>query len=239
MIRLDPWDHLRGGDIELGLASIREAHAHDRSASRIMELGVAYLWAGQYAAAWEHFQDAMLTYHQSMARFYGMAGVAQWCLNQPRTALEWWRIGMGADYADGAGGGRLPLLLYAASVLRPETSSRKEAEHLLRAKAEDPRVANWPGPLGKFVLGKINARTLEELSVDTKDGVIRPEYKWLISFYRGVADLDLKHLERADFGTLTRGMADTSRPEWSKRRDFLHLVWHEEFFIARHEASQT
>jgi hypothetical protein len=130
-------------------------------------------------------------------------------------------------------------LLYVGSVLRPETFSRKEAEHLLKARIDDLRVANWPGPLGKFVLGKIDAGTIEELSIDTKNGVIRPEYKWLIGFYRRILELDLRQLESADFGTLTRGMVDTSGPEWSERKDFLHLIWHEEFFIARHEASLT
>jgi hypothetical protein len=34
-------------------------------------------------------------------------------------------------------------------------------------------------------------------------------------------------------------MADTSGPEWAEERNFLGLLWSEEFFVARHEASVT
>ena len=75
----------------------------DPDASSIMELGVAYLWLKDYAAAWHHFHSANHRQPLYAANFYGMAGVAKWCMNEPNDAVSQWAMGIRCKYADAAG----------------------------------------------------------------------------------------------------------------------------------------
>lgn len=231
-----PWDYLRKGETKSGLATLREAYPRDASASQITELGTAYLWSHHYDEAWEHFQHAMLTYRFTTAGFFGRAGVAKWCLGESQMAVEWWEQGMGSQYVDAAGGIRLPLLLYVASILQPNAFPRKEAIRLLKAETNNPRTQNWPGPLGLFVLGEIDNKQLIELAAKRKGGVVPRDRTWLIDFYRSFREVDSGYLNHVEFRKLARELVDLSKPHWTDERDFLHLIWNDEFFIARHQA---
>ena len=216
---------------------MREDYARERTPSHIMRLGIAYLWTGKCEAAWEHFQHAIKTFPLDISSFYGMAGVAKWCMDEPVIATEQWVAGLHSGYADGGVGTHLPLLLLCASILRPGIYARREAEQILAQKIEDARVKYWPGPLAMFVLNLINESTLEERSLQGKDQKTPPSAKWLIAFYKRVLELERGDLNLETFKGLMQRMADTSGPEWSNERTFLYLLWNEEFFIARHEAS--
>jgi tetratricopeptide (TPR) repeat protein len=115
---LGPWQLLRYGDAERGLALLREAYMRQRSSSHIMELGVAYLWTGDYASASAHFRSAIEEFPRHASSFYGMSGVSHWCLGESNAAVADWLTGLKAQYSETAGLGiRLPLLLFSASIL--------------------------------------------------------------------------------------------------------------------------
>src|SRR5690349_2826142 len=103
-----PWNLIRRGDQELAIGKLREAYSHNPSPSRTMELGVAFLWVEDYRSAWEHFDFANRQQPKHSAAFYGMSGVAKWCLNERREAVSQWRAGLGCAYADAAGGVESP-----------------------------------------------------------------------------------------------------------------------------------
>ncbi|HSZ62833.1 MAG TPA: hypothetical protein VK828_13605 [Terriglobales bacterium] len=216
---------------------MREGYARDPSASHIMRLGVGYLWTEKYQAAWEHFQYAMQRDPFTTARFFGMAGAAKWCVEEPDAAVRFWESGLDSQFADGAGGVHLPLLLWVASILRPNVFSRSDANQLLERKVKDPRVKNWPGALAQFALHQIDEKTLEERSTQGNSRETAPSRDWLIAFYRRVLDLYRGDLNPKEFKGLMQRMTDTSAPRWSEERSLLSLLWNEEFFIARHEAS--
>ncbi len=100
-----PWTLLRAGENEQrrGLLQIQAAHARERSGSTIRELGVAYLWLYQHQQAWEHFREAIEKFPQKGDAFYGMAGVAKWCLGKANEAVSEWRAGLDAKYARASG----------------------------------------------------------------------------------------------------------------------------------------
>ncbi|MGA9129550.1 MAG: hypothetical protein WB425_15550 [Terracidiphilus sp.] len=231
------WDLVRRGDVEQGVALMRENYGRDPSPSYIMELGVGYLWTEKYKAAWEHFQYAMQRHPLTTDVFYGMSGAARWCIGEPDAAVSSWKTGLDAQFADAAGGVHLPLLLWVASVLRPNVLSSREAIVLLEKRVKDPRVKNWPGALAQFVLNIIDEKTLEERSIERINRIISPRRKWMIAFYKCVVELERSDLSREEFNVLMGEMSDTSISEWSQERNFLSLLWNEEFFIARHEAS--
>lgn len=231
------WDHLRAGNAEQGLLILREAYARRRSPSHTMELGVAYLWIENYRAALEHFDNAISTDRNPADIFFGMAGAAEWCMDNPTAAINHWVAGLNAKFVDLAGGIHLPLLLFIASILTPAMFSKKRAEQILMDKLSNPQIKNWPGPLARFVLGFEDEANLRQLWL-AKNGVrVLPHRKRVTEFYKRILELDRGDLDRAGFRDLMRDIANTSQEEWREESDFLYFLWCEEFFVARHEAS--
>jgi tetratricopeptide (TPR) repeat protein len=228
-----PWDHIRYGNAERGLELLRENYARKASASHIMELGVAYLWVGDYERAGEHFRHAIQTHPRTLASFHGMAGVAGWCRNKPDEAVTYWRAGLNAQFADSAGGLHIPLLLWVASVLVPSILRKKEAEEILKQRVRDAEVDRWPGPLAQFVLGRVDEESLRGLSRG-KTEINTQRRRWLSGFYRGLVDVERGNLGALELKELLQQVSDSSQPEWSNEQQFLSLPWSEEFFIARH-----
>jgi lipoprotein NlpI len=228
-----PWVLLRRGNAEEAILQIQDAYSRQPNPSNIMELGVAYLWLGNYQAAWEHFYDVLQTYPRSMSVFYGMCGAAKWCMDEPDKAVSQWRAGLNAQYADAGGAGvRLPLLLYFGSVVNSSVFSRTEAEGLLAEKASDPRAQNWLGPLAGFVTGRIDENELQKRctggnEADTRSGL------WLADFYAGVVEMGRGNV--AGFKEAMRKILDTTVGQTSDEKFFLSCLWQPEFFLARHE----
>jgi tetratricopeptide (TPR) repeat protein len=232
----NPWNLLRYGDAEAGLAVIREACARQSTASHIMELGIAYLWTGDYQSAFTHFNEAIHQYPRSMSGFYGMAGAAQWCMGQYSGAVDGWNRGLKAEYADAAGLGiQLPLLLFLASRLDPEVFPKKKAEGMLVEKAKDLRAGHWPGSLARFVLGQSSSEDALD-SIPEGGSFGKKLGLWWIQFYGHLLELDAGILTSVEFAQLMKGLTDTSQPLFSDQDDFLSVLWSEEFFIARHIA---
>lgn len=232
----NPWDHLRQKSAEPGLAILRERYKREPSGSHIVELGVAYLWVGDYQEAEQHFRYAIKTHPTPGDIFYGMAGAAKWCTDEPGAAVRHWHAGLDSPYAVGGVGIHLPLLLFLASILRPGVYPQEDAARVLLKRIEDPRVKYWPGPLAKFVLGLGDEKTLSGLCTGANE-LDTLHRKWLAQFYKAVLECDRGTLTPTEFKTRMQETADTSRSEWSEEGNFLSLLWSEEFFIARYEAS--
>ena len=238
MTEISPWILLRAGNRDEGLRRLREDFVEKQSASNTMRLGVAYLWMGDFEAAFAHFDavNQRKPYHTDA--FYGMAGVAKWCLNVKEEAVALWKAGLKCAYADAAGGVRLPLLLCVASVLSPKSFPRTEAEKLLRARTGGGRI--WPGPLGNYVLGHLDEAGLIGRCVN-RDG---SEYflgRWQADFYFGLRAYDRGDVTR--FQELMRKVVVIDDDDFdmeNHRARFVRKFWHAEFFIATdlaHEAS--
>lgn len=235
MSNVSHWGLLRCGQAEQALAKLREAWTQNPIPSHIMGLGVVYLWLEDYRAAAEHFQRAIETHGVSIAKFYGMRGVAEWCNNEPDKAIGCWQAGLDAQYADGAGGIDIPLLLFVASVLQPEAFAKKRAEAILTKRVQDPRVKNWPGPIAKFALGLIDQPILRQMCTGINDLNTLNQH-WQASFYEAVLDFERGKLKPLQFKQAMKTVADTSVAERVEQRAFLSLLWSEEFFIARYVA---
>ncbi len=85
---------------------MREAFEEEQSPSNTMRLGVAFLWTGDFEAAFAHFDAANQRQPHRSAHFYEMAGVAKWCLGVKQEAVAHWQAGLKCAYADAAGGVR-------------------------------------------------------------------------------------------------------------------------------------
>lgn len=233
MATATPWQLLRHGENEEALRRMREAYAHDQGPSYVMDLGVAYLWLGRYDAAWEHFNGANRKEPKRYDVYYGMAGAAKWCLDERDVAIRQWQVGCDCEYADGAGGVGAPLHLFIASLLAPELFARSDAEKLLTVRADDPRVECWPGPIAEFILRRIDENGFRRkcAGVNERDTFMR---HWLADFYLGVLELSRGNVQR--FREAARKASLTSADDFDRtKKQYLGKLWHEEFFIARHE----
>lgn len=232
---VDTWHVMRKGLTNEALDRMRANCSQDASASCINELGVAYLWLHDYQRAWEHFRAANQREPLHAADYYGMAGVAKWCINRPDEAVQQWFDGLACDYADAAGGAKLPLLLFFASAVEPLVLPRSEAERILKGRADDPRVEYWPGPLVEFVLQRIDEGRLRALCFDERYEDETMLHHWSADFYVGVTERTRGNLDKfcqrmQKTGTMSWDDFDACEPL------FLSKLWSEEFFLARHEA---
>jgi lipoprotein NlpI len=230
------WDVLRAGDTEQALHKMREAYQKKPTASNAMELGVGYLWVGDYDAAWRHFDGFNRTYPNQLSVTYGMAGVAKWCLNEPEAAVEEWNAGLQCEFADAAGGIKLPLLLYFVSVAKPTVFLRSEAETLVNSRANEARAEMWPGPLAKYVLGWIDQdRLRSECWYKTEATLLMRRF--LADFY--VAVLKSSSGNWASFVEMAQIATSLSWSDFDiNKRVFFSMIWQEEFFLARHESQR-
>lgn len=229
---VDPWQSIRAGNVSDGLVRLRRSCDGEPSPSHIMELGAAYLWIKKYEMAWELFAKSIQDYPNSMSSFYGMAGVAAWCLGRVREAVQQWRDGLQAKYKDTDGlGVRIPLLLFTASRLEVDSFDGRVALGLLADKARDARIKSWPGPIVLWVLGMSSESELSARIVG-QDLVESYDRRWIVSFYRALASRSPG--QDATFERAMRELTDTSVEPWTNHDFFLARMWSEEFFLARH-----
>jgi hypothetical protein len=233
----DQWEALMRGDVERGLTLMQESFNETPTPSTLVTLGLGYLWVEKYDVARNHFQDWMDRYRVTSDAYFALIGAAQWCLDDTIAACGSWKLGLGAQYIDMAGGIESPLLLWVGSILRPNDTLRREATQILREKVKDPTVRHWPGALAQFVLHQIDESHLEERSTEHLSQKIPPRRKWQVAFYKHVLELKRGGKSTGDTDGTMRGLVDTSGSAWSQDKDFLQLVRNPEFYIARHEAS--
>jgi hypothetical protein len=237
MVKQSGWEYILRGSVNQGLALLKERYAHERMPAAITSVGVAYLWLKRYAVAWEHFQNAIKTYPHTMDGFYKMAGVAKWCMNEPEIAIQQWQLGLRAQYTEGAGGVSSALLLFAASILRPEVIPRKDAKQFLMKKvqAKSAFARNWPSQLGKFVLGFIDEEALREACVGVNE-LDTHSRSWLAPFYEDILEFGDENIPQDELRRRMRRRADINLGELRERQKVLSILWKEEFFMARHMA---
>jgi tetratricopeptide (TPR) repeat protein len=241
MEKVNPWTLLRAGEEEQekGLREIQRAYILERSPSKIKELGVAYLWLYQYQQALEHFHKAIKEFHSTLSSFYGMAGVAKWCLGEPSEAISQWRAGLRAQYADTSGlGVKMRLLLFFVSVVRSDLLDNGSVRKLLQEVTADRRLRYWPGPIAQYILGEITADEFQAFCKSTSPRQPTNERdtrnrQWLAEFYR---TLKLGLSTQSMFKESMRKLSDTDQPARWDESTLVDRIWHEEYFLARHEA---
>lgn len=228
------WNLMRAGQTEEAIRLLEGAYARDKNHSRVMELGVAYLWTANYRAARRHFRTAIAEQPIVADMFHAMAGTASWCLRDHENAVTQWRNGLSCGYTDAGGGITLPLLLFFASVVSTDLLSQEESRELLSRRLRSSYAGNWPGPLAEFVLGRIDdAEAIRRYPrQDESDEIIS---RWRTSFYAGVLKFDKGNAMRyKEVMRLTAAVADDDFD--SKSDHFLRKLRHNEFYIARHES---
>ncbi len=111
-------------------------------------------------------------------------GVSYWLNGRYEQAVASWCAAFDTKYTDAAGGVGLWLLLFFAAIKLSNSSLRQESEAGLSALCKDSAVGNWPGPIGRHVLGQITETDL--LSLISNQPILKSKQLCQAEFYIGV-----------------------------------------------------
>jgi len=186
----DQWiDELRDGRTDDVLNHLRTAlRSSELYPSNYYSLGAVYMWSGHYQSALTHYEEqirAKPPRNLPGDAAFGMAGTAAWCLGDEMAAVKYWRKGTSPGYAVAGANSRTSLLLYAASVLKPDRFSAQAADKLLQQKASHWRVKNWPGPIAQYIIGAASEEEVGPKAVFRNGDPADPNPKsWQFDFYK-------------------------------------------------------
>ena len=208
---------MQRGDPQKALRLSQERDAREHSPSSHIELGVVLLWMGDYASAAQHFRQRIQEEPKMRSEGdYLCLGTAQWCVDEYASSVKCWQDGIKAPYAIGGVCTHAPLMLILASILRPGSFDRTQAEKMLTAKAKDPRAQYWPGTLAQYVTGLIDDAVLETSWIGNTSryerGVL-PDRKWLTAFYKALLQLGRGSMNKSDFRRLLQTIVEPSQFE--------------------------
>jgi hypothetical protein len=196
-------------------------------------LGFTYLLLEDYPAAWELCKEALHKLRWTSSCFFEIAGTAKWCMGDPSGAVERWKVGMGAQYGDAAGGARVRLLLFAASVLKPNLISRSQARKLLEKKRSQKRIGNWPGYLVRLCL--------DEKEIDFEFEEARRSLqrrKWEIAFYSALTRFRDQQIDCQELRSIFLQLAALPTEPQSGQLGLGDLMFVSEFYLARYESRE-
>ncbi len=225
------------------MALLRERHMRKPTPGTSIALGAALMWVGEYVAAREHFQASLekaKRLRMSSEEEYALLGTTEWCMNNYVAAIGYWQAGRTAPYAILGVCIHSPMLLFIASILRPELPLNASAIlDELREKLADPRTTMWPGTLGRFVAGLTSIEAVQSSWTGTREQNEKGMFlhcRWETDFYGELMHLHEGRIELPGFKEAMVNLADpTSCATWEEDA-FVQLLRFPEFYIARHES---
>lgn len=168
-----------------------------------------------------------------------MAGAAAWCLGDEKSAVSYWQNGTTSGYAVAGANTRTSLLLYAASVLKPDTFPAEAAHKLLREKANHWRVKNWPGPIAQHIVG---AASQEEVGPKTayrnSDPAEPTPHSWQFAFYKLLKSSAASANGIRTLESGVQSLLNVKGSEYLAGIKFFYFLRLEEFYLARHWSSK-
>lgn len=238
----NPWILLRQNEGEKALSLLRERYENKPNPSTSLIWGSALMWTGDYRAAYKHFGLSLVNGKKMHIRSevdYALLGAAAWCLGDCGSAIRHWQAGRTATHAILGVCLHSLLLLFTASVLRPELPLSPESALVeLREKVKDPRTKFWPGTLAQYVAGPMPIEAVQASWVGNHDQNARgslPACRWLTEFYKALLSF---HQQKTRLEGFSQDMLRLTEPShfcsWYED-DFTRLLRFPELYIARHE----
>ncbi len=203
------------------------------------------MWSGDYRSALTHFDGKIQARNRPADSTFGMAGAAAWCLGDEKLAIEYWRKGTTAGYANAGANTRTELLLYAASLLNPTTFPVKSVEQLLTKKASHWRGKTWPGPIAQYILGIASEQEARQKAVDrlarlTRMGELAEpnQMSWQFDFYKLLKTAVSAENETLALESGLQNLVNVEGSEYLTGIKLFYFLRLEEFYLARHWLSK-
>jgi tetratricopeptide (TPR) repeat protein len=193
------WGHVESGDYQQAVLSFTSRLRRDKSTANYCNRGIAYLGLSEYDEAIADFRAADGAHPSSSDGCLQFVGMAQWRAGRESAAASTWHDLVIAfeqgkiHYTDAAGGVESPSLLWFAGVRLGQPRLLRVSRRMLRTltHARNGRIENWPGPVARFLLGRIGEARLRSLVTDTP--ILRERELCQAEFYIGV-----RRLQRGD-----------------------------------------
>ena len=165
MAKASGWELLQAKRYKAALARLREEHAKDGSDGLRNNMAITYLCMGDFESARVIFDDLLKgESSEAGSAAFAYAGLVRWLMGDVRDAINHWKGGLDCKYSDGAGGMELPLLLYYAGVRHPESYPLGNAKKLITQRLKSGWSRNWPGAIGRFLVGRIDEKQMRKLA---------------------------------------------------------------------------
>lgn len=115
----------------------------------------------------EKYQEAILLSNKIIELRNGetdsdfvFCGIANWLLGNKSEAVQQWHNGESCKYTDAAGGVELQVILYFAAIRMKDETLQSGVVKTLKKLLKSKRSSNWPGGLGKYILGEITEEAM-------------------------------------------------------------------------------
>lgn len=226
-------EELWAGRTALALGLLQEER---ESPGKLYSLGSVYMWTYEFQMARSYFEK-LLDKPDRSDFFFGMAGTAAWCTGEKKLATRHWRKGVSAPRTVGGANTRTALLLYAASVLEPGTYSTESAIKILRTRADQWRVRNWPGPIAQLILGKTTEDGARQAS---RNPIHRNSLKsaiWKFRFYVLLRQFLSCDMNPSAFREELRRLVAVEGSEYICLENLFYFLRCEELYLARNWCS--
>jgi hypothetical protein len=240
----NPWRLLQTNRGDKALALLRERFTQEPTPGNSISLGAALMWVGDYSAAHDHLQVSLENDKKRQMNSeveYSFLGAAEWCRDNHPAAIRYWLAGRTAPYAVLGVCIHAPMLLWMASILRPELPLNADAIlGELKEKLKDPRTNMWPGTLGRFVAGLAGIEAVRSSWTGSREQIekgVFPHCRWKTDFYRNLLQLREGHITSQQFKQEAATLADPDSCATWDEDAFVQLLRFPEFYIARHESS--
>jgi hypothetical protein len=196
------WELLESKKYKAAVERFHQEFEETGADACFINAAIAYLCIGDPKKALEELDRASAV--QGSERVAGapepsstvcnIKGTAQWILGRFADVVRAWTAGLDSQYTDASGGMEVALLLYYASVRQPKVYSPNESEKVLNRTARHEWSSEWPGPVGKFLLGKLSEEKVRRLGVFEVE-TVTVEQLAQFEFYLGCKELAYGNLE--------------------------------------------
>jgi hypothetical protein len=203
---VDGWDLVLAGKKKAGIKILRAEHKDDQSIFSAIRLGLAHLYSSEPNTARRVFLQ-LVKDEPAVESGFEWAGVCEWLLGNSKRAVRQWESGLDCDYVDAGGGIQLPALLCFAAVTQNEQVATDRAISLVRNRLGRGWATNWPGPVGKYLLGQIDDATLTKRALYPSHKETENEQLAQAHFYIGVRALHERQTKQY-YKCLTRCVED-------------------------------
>jgi len=151
---------------QLDMAALKRKLRRAEGAGEFVQSTRMLLMEGQVSKARSVARMAIERFPRRYQASYDDLGVCEWLLGNKAAAIEAWRGGLHTAYRDPAGGVYSRSNLWWGGAMSGDRAVVREALGHLESALTSLRATNWPGPMARYVVGRISEKKLLEAAQD-------------------------------------------------------------------------
>lgn len=155
MKQMDIWTLIENGHFEQACEKADLEYEQTGNIFPLRNKVYALFHLGKYEECVELTEQLIKLRNGETSVDFLFCGIANWLLDRKRDAVLLWHRGEQSIYKDAAGGMDLEIVLYFSAIKISDNLLKAETIKKIKKLVKSKRAANWPGPLGNYLLGDI------------------------------------------------------------------------------------